>query len=74
LMLYGGVVGTSPLARHFGALGFVAATGVLLMMLPVVFAAAWAWHRFKAWSPHGASLVLLFLGVAFAYELMTRPW
>ena len=26
------------------------------------------------WAPQGASLVLLFLGIAFVYELMTRPW
>ena len=74
LMLYGGVVGASPLARHFGTLGFAPAAGVLLLMLPVVFAAAWAWHRFKARAPHAASLVLLFLGVAFVYEFLTRPW
>ena len=74
LMLYGGVVGVSPLARHFGTLGFPAAAGVLLAMLPVVFAAAWAWHHFKAGAPHGATLVLLFLGVAFVYEFLTRPW
>jgi hypothetical protein len=74
LMLYGGVVGASPLARHFGTLGFVQAAGVLLLMLPVVFAAAWAWHRFKARAPHAASLTLLFLGIAFVYELLTRPW
>jgi acyltransferase-like protein len=74
LMLYGGVVGTSPLARHFGTLGFAEAAGVLLLMLPIVFAAAWGWHRFKARAPHAASLALLFLGVAFVYEFLTRPW
>jgi hypothetical protein len=74
LMLYGGVVGTSPLARHFGTLGFAQATGVLVLMLPVVFFAAWAWHRFKARAPHAASLSLLFLGIAFTYEFLTRPW
>ena len=74
LMLYGGVVGASPLTPHFGTLGFPAATGVLLLMLPVVLAAAWAWHRVKAASPHGATLVLVFLGVAFVYEFLTRPW
>jgi Heparan-alpha-glucosaminide N-acetyltransferase, catalytic len=74
LMLYGGVVGASPLARHFGTLGLAQAGGVLLLMLPVVFAAAWAWHRFKARAPHAASLALLFLSVAFVYELLTRPW
>ena len=74
LMLYGGVVGASPLARHFGTLGFAQAGGVLLLMLPIVFAAAWAWHRVKARTPHAASLALLFLGVALVYEFVTRPW
>jgi hypothetical protein len=74
LMLYGGVVGASPMAPHFGTLGFLQAAGVLLLMLPVVLAAAWAWHRFKARAPHGASLLLLFLGTAFVYEFLTRPW
>ena len=74
LMLYGGVVGASPLARRFGTMGLAEATLILLLMLPVVLAAAWAWHRFKARAPHGASLVLLFLGSAFVYEFLTRPW
>jgi hypothetical protein len=74
LMLYGGAVGVSPLARYFGTLGFLQATGVLLLMLPVVLSAAWAWHRIKSRAPHAASLVLLFLGVAFVYEFVTRPW
>jgi hypothetical protein len=74
LMLYGGVVGASPLARHFGRLGFAQAAGVLVLMLPVVFAAAWAWHRCKALSPRAASLTLVFLGIAFVYEFLTRPW
>ena len=74
LMLYGGVVGASPLARHFDTLGFAAAVGVLLLMLPIVFAAAWAWDRFKSRAPHAAQLALVFLSVAFVYEFLTRPW
>jgi hypothetical protein len=74
LMLYGGVVGVSPLARFFGTFTFLQATGVLLLMLPVVFAAAWMWHGVKSRAPHAASLVLLFLGIAFVYEFVTRPW
>ena len=74
LMLYGGVIGASPLARHFGRLGFAQAGLVLLVMLPIVFAAAWTWHRWKARAPHAASLALVFLGVAFVYEFLTRPW
>ena len=74
LMLYGGVIGVSPLARQFGRLGFAEAAGVLVLMLPVVYAAAWAWHQCKARAPHAASLTLVFLGVAFLYEFLTRPW
>ena len=43
-------------------------------MLPVVYAAAWAWHRVKSQAPHAATLTLVFLGVAFVYEFLTRPW
>lgn len=74
LMLYGGVVGASPMARYFDTLSFPQATGILLLMLPVIFAAAWTWHRIKSLAPHAASLVLLFLTVAFLYEFLTRPW
>lgn len=75
LILYGGVViGSSPLSRRFGTLGFDEAALALLAMLPVLYAAAWTWHRVKARAPHAASLVLVFLGVAFVYELLTRPW
>ena len=45
-----------------------------LAMLPVVYAAAWTWHRVKSRAPHLASATLLFLGTAFVYELLTRPW
>ena len=75
LLLFGGVVvGASFLTRYHGTLGFGGAALVLLAMLPVVYAAAWAWHRVKSRAPHAATMTLLFLGVAFVYELLTRPW
>ena len=43
-------------------------------MLPVLYVAAWAWHRFKMRRPHAAQLVLAFLTVLVAWELLTRPW
>ena len=75
LILYGGVViGASPLMPFFGTLGYAQAALVLLAMLPAIYVTAKAWHRFKMRKPHAASLVLVFLGVAFAWEFMTRPW
>ena len=47
---------------------------VLPAMLPAIYVTAKAWHRSKMRKPHAASLVLVFLGVAFAWEFMTRPW
>jgi fucose 4-O-acetylase-like acetyltransferase len=61
LLLFGGVVGRSPLA-------------VLVAMVPVLYAAAWVWHRFKMRRPHGAQLTLAFLTVLVTWELLTRPW
>jgi hypothetical protein len=43
-------------------------------MLPVLYAAAWLWHRVKARAPHEATLLLVFLGTAFVFEFLTRPW
>ena len=75
LILFGGVViGGSAVLRFHGTLGFGGAALALLAMLPVVYAAAWAWHRVKSRAPHAATMTLLFLGVAFAYEFLTRPW
>jgi len=73
-LLYGGVLTSGPLAPLAGTLGFTGAFGVLLGMLPVLFASAWCWHRVKARAPHVATLLLVFLGTAFVFELVTRPW
>ena len=75
LILYGGVVvGGSPLMGFFGTLGYTQAALVLLGMLPAIYLTAKTWHLFKMKRPHAASMVLVFLGVAFAWEFVTRPW
>jgi hypothetical protein len=73
-LLYGGVVGDAPLGVLAGHLGFGAAFAVLVLLLPVLFAAAWLWHACKARAPHAASLTLAFLTTAFLFEFLTRPW
>jgi len=73
-LLFGGVLGPAPLAELVGRLGFAAAFLVLVAMLPVLSAAAWAWHAVKARFPHGASDLLAFLTTAFVAEFLTRAW
>jgi uncharacterized membrane protein len=74
LLLFGGVVSPSPMLRLSGTLGYLQAAAVLVLMLPVLLAAAWIWHRAKARAHHDATLVLVFLSVLFLHELLTRPW
>jgi hypothetical protein len=74
LILYGGVVGRSPVLQIFGTLNVLQAGAVLVLLVPVLFVAAWAWHRLKVKAPHEATLVLTFLSVMFVHELLTRPW
>jgi hypothetical protein len=74
LLLFGGVVWSSPLALQAGRLGYGDACLVLAAMVPVLLAAAWAWHRLKARLPHVAGLILAFLTVLFVWEFVTRPW
>ena len=70
----GGVLVTGPLSRFMGRLDFPQAAGVLVLMVPLLYAAAWAWHRVKARAPHEATLVLVFSGTAFVFEFLTRAW
>ena len=74
VLLFGGVLGHSPLSDYAGTLGFGGALVVLLAMLPVLYLAAWTWHRFKMRRPHAAQLVLAFVTVLVAWEFVTRPW
>jgi fucose 4-O-acetylase-like acetyltransferase len=73
-MLFGGVFGRSPLTPWHAQLGVSGACGVLILMLPVLLAAAWLWHAVKHRAPHEAQLALVFLTVAFLYEFAVRPW
>lgn len=74
LLLYGGVLGPSPLMAHAGQLGLAATVGVLLACLPILLTAAWLWHRAKARAPHEAQQALLFACLLFTWEFCMRPW
>jgi len=73
-LLFGGLFGPSPLSHWNGRLGLAGALGVLLLMAPVLLAAAWLWRAAKQRAPREAQLVLVFLTVAFLYEFATRAW
>jgi uncharacterized membrane protein len=74
VLLFGGVLGQSPLVAYSGTLGFGGAWFVLAAMLPVLYAAAWSWHRLKMRRPHAARLALAYVTVLVAWEFATRPW
>ena len=74
-LLFGGVFGDSPLtplARPAGPRR--GARGAVLLLLPVLLAAAWLWRAAKQRAPHEARLALVFVAVAFLYEFAVRPW
>ena len=73
-LLFGGVFGDSPLTRWQAQMGPLGAFGVLLLLLPVLLAAAWLWRTAKHRAPHEAQLALVFVTVAFLYEFAARPW
>jgi hypothetical protein len=73
-LLFGGVFGPSLLTAWHGRLGFAGALAVLAAMLPVLLGAAWLWRTAKQHAPHEAQLALVFVTVAFLYELAVRPW
>jgi hypothetical protein len=73
-LLYGGVLGPAPLAAWSDRLGFAGVGAVLLLMVPALLLAAWAWHRLKVRWPQAAQTLLSFLTVAFIWEFLTRPW
>jgi len=73
-LLFGGILGAAPLGRLAGQLRLAQGLAVVVLMLPVLLAAAWAWHRVKMRFARGATLTLVFLSTWFLYELVTRPW
>lgn len=73
-LLYGGTLGPSALLPLHGQLGYAATAGVLVAMLPVLYAAAWLWHRAKNTAPREARLALLLLSAVFLWEFFSRPW
>jgi uncharacterized membrane protein len=74
VLLFGGVIGPSALLAWHGRLGYAATAGVLLAMLPVLYASAWLWHRAKVAAPHETRQALGFLSALFLWEFFTRPW
>jgi uncharacterized membrane protein len=73
-LLFGGIVtGPSPLGRH-DQLGLPAALAVLVLMLPVLLAAAWLWRTAKRRAPREAQLLLVFVTTWFLWEFVMRPW
>jgi len=72
--LFGGVFSAAPLGSLVGRLSLPAAALTLALMVPGLWAAAWIWHRVKMKAPHEATLLLVFLGTAFVYEFLRRPW
>ena len=73
-LLFGGVFGDSPLTPWHAQMDLLAASGGLLLLLPVLLAAAWLWRTAKHRAPHEARLALVFVTVAFLYEFAARPW
>jgi hypothetical protein len=73
-VLFGGALLASPAQAWHGTLGLGAALLALVLMLPVLLAAAWLWRGAKHRAPREASLLVAFLTVAFLYELAARPW
>ncbi len=74
VLLFGGVLVPTPLTLYAGRLGFGPTLAIMIGMLPILFVAAWIWHRFKVRAPHEATLTLVFLSTAFVLEFLTRPW
>ena len=74
-LLFGGIViGPAPLAAFHDRLGPAGALVALVLMLPVLLAAAWLWRTAKQRVPYQARLVLAFLTTWLLWELVMRPW
>jgi fucose 4-O-acetylase-like acetyltransferase len=73
-ILFGGALGDSSLTRWHAQMGPLGAFLVLLLVLPVLLAAAWLWRTAKHRAPREAHLALVFVTVALVYEFAVRPW
>jgi uncharacterized membrane protein len=74
-LLYGSALWPSPAKPWAGRFGLLATDTVLLfLMVLVLYAAAWAWHRLKTRWPQAAQLALWFLTVTLIWEFLTSPW
>ncbi len=73
-LLFGGALGDSLLTPWHGRMGPLGALGVLVLVLPVLLAAAWLWRTAKHQAPREAHLALVFVAVVFVYEFLVRPW
>jgi uncharacterized membrane protein len=73
-LLFGGIVGPSPLVVLHGRLGYAGALFATAAMVPALLLAAAVWRRVKSRAPHGATLILAFLAIWLVYEFLTRPW
>ncbi len=73
-LLFGGVLGPAPLGAFHGRLGYAGAFLVVLVLVPVLLAAAAIWRRIKNRAPHEATLALAFLAIWLVGEFLTRPW
>jgi len=73
-LLYGGVLGPSPLVVLHGQLGYTGALLATGAMAPILLLAAALWRRMKNRAPHGATLTLAFLAIWLVYEFLTRAW
>jgi hypothetical protein len=72
--LFGGVVSRAPLGALVGRINLLEAFLTLALMVALLYACAWVWHRVKIKAPHEATLFLVFLGIILVYEFLRRPW
>jgi hypothetical protein len=73
-LLFGGVFGPATLTAWQGRLDLAAASVVLIGMVPLLLAAAWLWRSAKQRAPREAQLLVVFVTIAFLWELAVRPW
>jgi hypothetical protein len=72
--LYGGILGPGLLSAQAGSFGFAACFATLFAMLPLLYAPAIVWHRFKRAHPGEVVVAVSFPTLWFLYEFLARPW